>query len=87
MNHDEYCRWMFQRVMEYINRNEIKEAGISFAIDCNKKDIDLGFLRMMFFNQSDKYSLIKLICGYSFMPQEFQKYYDNPEKALIDYKK
>jgi hypothetical protein len=87
MDHDKYCRWMFQRVMEYVNRNKIKEAGISFVSDCHKRDIDLGFLEMMLFHQSDKYSLIKLICGYSFMPPEFQKYYDNPEQALIDYKK
>lgn len=85
-NDDEYCRWMFKRVMEYVNNNDIKNAGISFASDCNKKQIDLGFLGLMLFNQTDKYELIKLICGFSFMPSDLSIYYDNPQKALENYK-
>lgn len=85
-NEYEYCRWMFKRVMGYINNNDVKQAGISFASDCNTKGIDLGFLKMMFFYQNDKYELIKLICGYSFMPPDLKIYYDNPQKALIDFK-
>jgi len=85
MNDDEYCRWMFRRVMDYIKENKVKEAGASFASDCNKRDIDLGFLGMMLFHQRDKHELIKLICGYSFMPADLKIYYDKPEKAILDY--
>lgn len=77
---------MFQRVMEYVNKNEIELAGKSFVSDCNKRYIDLDIFKYMLFNETDKYSLIKLICGLHFMPRDLKKYYDNPEKALIDYK-
>ena len=76
---------MFRRVMNYIKENKVKEAGVYFASECNKRDIDLGILKIMFFNQIDKYKLIKLICGYSFIPDDLKIYYDKPEKAIIDY--
>ena len=82
----DYCRFMFKRVMEYVNNNDVKNAGISFASDCNKKGIDLGFLSMLFFRQTDKNELIKLVCGYPFMPPDLRQYYDNTEKAFDDYK-
>jgi len=85
MNNDEYCRFMFRRVMDYLKNNKVMEAGMSFASDCNKKDIDLGFLGMFLFKQTDENELIKLVCGYHFMPADLKKYYDNPQKAFIDY--
>lgn len=85
-DNDEYCRFMFKRVMDYINENKIREAGLSFLSDCDKKNIDLGILKMMFLYQTNKYDLIKLICGYPFMPSDLRIYYDDPEKAMIDYK-
>ena len=76
---------MFRRVMDYLKNNQVMEAGMSFASDCNKKDINLGFLGMFLFKQTDKNDLIRLVCGYHFMPDDLKKYYDNPEKAFIDY--
>ena len=81
---DEYCRWMFTRVMAYINENKIQEAALSFLSDCDKEDINLGILHMLFINQTNKYDLIQLICGYSFMPSDLSIYYDNPEKAFLE---
>ena len=84
-SNDDYCRFMFKRVMEYLNKNDVKNAGVSFVSDCNKKEIDLGILTMLFFSQTDKNELIKLVCGYPFMPPDLRQYYDNPEKAFVDY--
>lgn len=58
-SNDEYCRFMFKRVIEYLNKNDIKNVGISFASDCNKKEIYLEILTMLFFKQTDKIELIK----------------------------
>jgi hypothetical protein len=33
MNNDEYCRFMFRRVMDYLKNNKVMEAGMSFASD------------------------------------------------------
>jgi hypothetical protein len=40
---------------------------------------------MFLFKQTDENELIKLVCGYHFMPADLKKYYDNPQKAFIDY--
>jgi hypothetical protein len=83
---DKYCRFMFTRVMEYLNKKQVKEAGISFASDCNKKGIQLGFIGMMLFNQKDENELLRIICGFHFMPTDLKQYYHNPQKAFEDYK-
>ena len=40
---------------------------------------------MFLFKQTDKNDLIRLVCGYNFITDDSKKYYDNPEKAFIDY--
>lgn len=84
---DDYCRLMFKKVMEYLQKDEVQLAGSTFACDCNKMNIDLGPIKCLFFCQSDKNELIKLISGYSFMPSDIKQYYYNPEKAFIDFPK
>lgn len=89
--HDEYCRFMFKRVMEYlINKktNYSFEAGCSFASDCNKSKLDLGGLGLFLFKKENTAEdVIKLVCGYSFMPKDLRLYYEKPEKAFEDYSK
>ena len=89
--HDEYCRFMFKRVMGYlINKepNSSFEAGCSFASDCDKSKIDLGGLALFLFTKENSAEdVIKLVCGYSFMPKDLRLYYERPEQAFIDYSK
>ena len=82
---EKYAEFMFNRVMQYLHKDDVKNAAMSFLSDCNKGKIDLGILTMMFPHVTDKKMLLNLICGYPWQPEKIKKYYDNQNKAFTDY--
>ena len=78
-------RMIFRRVMEYLQKDDVRQGLMSFLSDCIKYDIDLGMLKMYFLTITDKNELIKTIAGYTFMPDDIKAYYINPDKAFKDY--
>ena len=82
---EKYAEYMFNRVMQYLHKGEVKNAAMSFVSDCNKGKIDLVFFTMVFLEVTDKNMLLNLICGYPWQPKKIKQYYDNQNKAFTDY--
>jgi hypothetical protein len=82
---EKYAEYMFKRVMQYLHKGEVKNAAMSFLSDCNKRGINLGFFTMVLLTTADKNMLLNVICGFPWQPNKIKAYYDNQDKAFIDY--
>ena len=72
-------------MMDYILKYDFHNAKMSIMSDLSKIDNNpLSSVGIM--SSQDAISVIKNAAGFNFMSQNIQQYYDNPEKALIDYK-
>ena len=78
--------YIFKRMMDYIIEDNFEEARMSILSDISKIDNNpMGSMIIM--SSKNIIELIKNTSGFSFMSENIKKYYFNPEKALIDYKK
>ena len=78
--------YIFKRMMDYIIEDNFEEARMSILSDISKIDNNpMGSMIIM--SSKNIIELIKNTSGFSFMSENIKKYYSNPEKALIDYKK
>ena len=72
-------------MMDYILNDDFNNAKMSIMSDLSKIDSN-PLTSVVIMSSQDPISLIKNAAGFHFMSQNIQQYYDNPEKALIDYK-
>ena len=82
---DSNSEFIFKRMMDYILNDDFNNAKMSIMSDLSKIDENPLTSRVIMSSQ-DAISLIKNVAGFNLMSQNIQQYYDNPEKALIDYK-
>ena len=82
---DSNSEFIFKRMMDYILNDDFNNAKMSIMSDLSKIDENQLTSRVIMPSQ-DAISLIKNVAGFHLMSQNIQQYYDNPEKALIDYK-
>jgi len=82
---DSSTEFIFKRMMDYILKDEFNNAKMSIMSDLSKMD-DKPLTSMIIMSSQDPISLIKNAAGVHFMSENIQQYYNNPEKALIDYK-
>ena len=82
---DSNSEFIFKRMMDYILKDDLLNAKMSIMSDLSKIDENPLTSRVIMSSQ-DAISLIKNVAGFHLMSQNIQQYYDNPEKALIDYK-
>ena len=82
---DSSTEFIFKRMMDYVLKDDLLNAKISIMSDLSKIDENPLTSRVIMSSQ-DAISLIKNVAGFHLMSQNIQLYYDNPEKALIDYK-
>jgi len=76
----------FKRMMDYIIEDKFDEARKSILSDISKIDNNpMGGMIIM--SSKNTIELIKNASGFAFMSDKIKKYYENPEKALADYKK
>ena len=78
--------FIFKRMMEYILENNFEEARRSILSDISKIDNN-PLSGMIIMSSENSIDLIKNVAGFYFMSEKVQTYYNNPEKALIDYNK
>ena len=82
MNND----FIFKRMMDYIIQDKFQEARMSILSDISKIDNNpMGGMIIM--SSKNSIELIKNASGFAFMSDKIKKYYENPKKALTDYKK
>lgn len=77
--------FIFRRMMEYILRNDFENARSSIVSDISKIDNN-PLSGMIIMSSQDSIELIKNVAGFPFMNEKIQTYYNNPQKALNDYK-
>ena len=82
---DSNGEFIFKRMMDYILKDDFHNAKMSIMSDLSKIDNN-PLTNVVIMSSQDVISLIKNAAGFHFMSQNIQQYYDNPEKALIDYK-
>ena len=71
-------------MMKYVIEDDFKNAKASIVSDINK--IDKNPLSIMIIMSAENnLDLIRQASGFSFMSEEIQKYYTNPELAISDY--
>lgn len=76
--------FIFERMMKYVIEDDFKNAKASIVSDINK--IEKNPLSCMILMTAENYlDLIRAASGFSFMSEEIQKYYTNPELAISDY--
>ena len=78
--------FIFKRMMVHILENKFEEARSSIISDISKIDNNPAS-GMIIMSSKDSMELIKNVAGFYFMSEKVQTYYNNPEKALIDYNK
>ena len=76
--------FVFQRMMEYIVKNDFDTAKVSIMNDMNKIS-DSCLSSMIIMRANTDIELIKIVAGFSIMSDKVKQYYNNPEKAIIDY--
>jgi len=80
------CELIFERMMKYIIEDNFNEARMSILSDISKIDNNpMGGMIIM--SSKNSIELIKNASGFAFMSDKIKKYYENPKKALTDYKK
>lgn len=77
--------FIFKRMMEYIIQNNFEDAKKSIISDISKIDSN-PLSSMIIMTSKNSLELIKNASGFAFMSKKIKSYYDNPEKALNDYK-
>ena len=76
--------FVFERMMEYIVKNDFNTAKISAMNDMNKiSDNCLSSIIIMSANTDIE--LIKTMADFAIMSDKVKQYYTNPEKAIVDY--
>jgi hypothetical protein len=82
-NTDSDYEWAFNRAIEYIKKDDVRAAGISFVSDAKKIGLIIPpFMSMIMMNPMAPKELIKLMSGFNSAPANIKAYYDNPELAL-----
>jgi mevalonate pyrophosphate decarboxylase len=76
--------FVFQRMMEYIVKNDFNNAKISAMNDMNKIS-DNCLSSMLIMSANTDIELIKTMAGFAIMSDKVKQYYTNPEKAIVDY--
>ena len=77
--------FIFKRMMEYIIENKFEQAKMSILSDISKIDSN-PLSSMIIMTSKNSIELIKNVSGFAFMSKKIKSYYENPEKALNDYK-
>ena len=78
-------RWAFDRAIEYLKKNDLQNAKMSFMSDIQKggvQGMEYQMASMIVMLASNKTELIKAMAGFSFMPPDIRCFYDNPEGAM-----
>lgn len=78
--------FVFERMMEYILKNDLNQAKASAASDMNKIN-DNPLSNMIIMGANTETDLIKRIAGFTIMSDKVKQYYNNPQKAIDDYSK
>ena len=79
--------FVFERMMDYIIRNDLNEAKASAISDMNKMNDNYSSYIIIIMNARTKTELIKVMAGFTIMSDKVKEYYNNPQKAIIDYSK
>ena len=78
--------FVFERMMEYIIKNDLNQAKASAISDMNKIN-DNPLTSMIIMGANTETDLIKQISGFTIMSDKVKQYYNNPQKAISDYSK
>ena len=78
--------FVFERMMEYIIKNDLNQAKASAMSDMNKIN-DNPLTSMIIMGANTETDLIKQISGFTMMSDKVKQYYNNPQKAISDYSK
>ena len=78
--------FVFERMMEYIIKNDLNQAKASAISDMNKIN-DNPLTSMIIMSANTETDLIKQISGFTMMSDKVKQYYNNPQKAISDYSK
>ena len=80
---------IFDKCMIYIIEKNYREAAMAFLSDTDKIGYDVGVFLMPLLsvnnNNTTASEIIKILSGFSSMPERVFKYYENPELALKEY--
>ena len=76
--------FVFQRMMEYIVKNDFDTAKVSIMNDMNKIS-DSSISSMLVMKAETDIELIKIVAGFAIMSDKVKQYYNNPDKAIVDY--
>ena len=76
--------FVFERMMEYIIKNDLNQAKASAMSDMNKIN-DNPLTSMIIMGANTETDLIKQISGFTMMSDKVKQYYNNPQKAISDY--
>ena len=80
---------IFDEAMSYVAKGEYRSAAMAFLSDTDKIGYDVGIFLMPLLSISDENTnptdMIKMLSGFSSMPDRVKNYYKNPELALKDY--
>ena len=79
--------FIFERMMEYIIKDDFRNAKLSIMSDITKMKEYNPIYSMSLLCANNNLELIKGVAGISFMSKDIQKYYTNPELAISEYKK
>ena len=77
---------VFRTMMEYILKNDFRNAQLSAMSDMLKYD-DNNLSGMIIMTAKNQLELIKIMAGFATMSDGIKEYYNNPEKAINDYRK
>ena len=78
--------FVFERMMEYIIKNDLNQAKASAISDMNKIN-ENPLTSMIIMSANTETDLIKQISGFTMMSDKVKQYYNNPQKAISDYSK
>ena len=76
---------LFQRMMQLILQNNLKEAKASAISDMNKVGKINSLSAIMIMIAKNDIELIKVVADFDIMSNEVKQYYTNPQKAFVDY--
>lgn len=78
--------FVFERMMEYIIKNDLNQAKASAISDMSKIN-DNPLTDMIIMGANTEIELIKQMAGFTIMSDKVKQYYNNPQKAISDYYK
>lgn len=83
---DETLQFYWDRMIEYLKEGDYRQAVNSIMSDLNKTEYgnkpSTSVILMSIMGSTSSTTIIKMIAGFAFMPQNIKKFYDNPLDAL-----